>query len=135
MKVTSGEQKVNTPIEKLFDRLSNFAILDAMKVKDKGFEIEILNDQTCRLKTEIAGDVDLTFVEKERPNKLVLAPVSAPIASSLLISLKEFSKEESVFEIFLDIDVPFFMTSVVKKPMQEMVDKLSELFLLIGNKK
>ncbi len=134
MKVNSDKKQINSSIDKVFAKISNFDLLRPIAEQGEvnGFSLEVLSADTCLLKTGIAGDVELHITERVAPERIVLRPQSSPVNGALSLLLSSCGEEETDLQVAVDVDIPFFARAMAEKPLTEAVGKLAELLSAIN---
>jgi len=124
-------ERVNDPafIEQL--RASGQVPEDKLeKIAELANQLEFTAD-TVTIANSPIGSVTLKIVERDEPKCVKFEVEGAPIAANLWIQLLPTSTYESKMKCTVGADLNFFMKQMVKKPLQEGVEKLAEMLAMI----
>lgn len=119
--------------ERIFTMLSDLTNLE--RVKDRIPEDKIKNFEfdrdSCSLSVDPIGNITFRIVERE-PNKTVkLETANSPVPLTVWIQLKPDTEEITKMKLTVRADLNPFIKSMVSKPLQEAVDKLSAALVVL----
>ncbi len=114
---------------KVFEMLSDMSNLERVKgripqdkVKDFTFDRD-----TCKLNIDPVGSVEFQIIERE-PNKTIkFSTTNSPVPLTIWIQLKQVLENETKMKLTARADLNPFIKPMASKPLQEAVDKLSEI--------
>jgi carbon monoxide dehydrogenase subunit G len=115
--------------DKVFDMLSDLSSLE--RVRDRIPQDKIRNftfdRDTCSLEIEPVGLIQFKIIERE-PNKTIkFSTVSSPVPLTIWIQLKQAAERDTKMKMTLRADLNPFLKPMVSKPLQEAVDKISDV--------
>lgn len=115
--------------DKIFAMLSDMSNLERVKdripqdkIKDFTFDTD-----TCSFTVDPVGSVTFQIVERE-PNKTIkFSTTNSPVPLLMWIQLKQTDENDTKMKMTVRADLPTFLKPMVSKPLQEAVDKISEI--------
>lgn len=126
---TSDIKKIPHNDEAVFRVLSDLSKLDLVKDKipqDKIQDFKFDSD-SCSFNVSPVGEVRFRVVERE-PNKLVkFQSENLPFDTTLWIQLVQKSENDTRMKITVRSKINALMKGMVSKPLQEGIDKISDL--------
>lgn len=115
--------------DKIFAMLSDLSNLERVKDRipqDKIKEFTFDTD-SCSITVDPVGSVTFEIVERE-PNKTIKFSTSnSPVPLLMWIQLKQVAENETKMKMTVRAELNPFFKSMVSKPLQEAVDKISEI--------
>lgn len=115
--------------ECIFAMLSDLSNLERIKDripqdKVKNFEFD---SDSCSFAVDPVGKINFQIVERE-PNKTIkFATTNSPVPLFLWIQLKEIAENDTRMKITARAELNPFLRPMVSKPLQDAVDKISEV--------
>lgn len=115
--------------ERIFAMLSDLSNLERIKDripqdKVKNFEFD---SDSCSFAVDPVGKINFQIVERE-PNKTIkFATTNSPVPLFLWIQLKEIAENDTRMKITARAELNPFLRPMVSKPLQDAVDKISEV--------
>ncbi len=115
--------------ERIFAMLSDLSNLERIKDripqdKVKNFEFD---SDSCSFAVDPVGKINFQIVERE-PNKTIkFATTNSPVPLFLWIQLKEIAENDTRMKITARAELNPFLKPMVSKPLQDAVDKISEV--------
>ena len=114
---------------KIFAMLSDMSNLERIKdripqdkIKDFTFDAD-----TCSFTINPVGSITFQIVERE-PNKTIkFSTTNSPVPLFLWIQLKQVAENHTKMKMTVRADLNPFIKSMVSKPLQEAIDKISEM--------
>ncbi len=115
--------------EQIFTMLSDMSNLERIKdripqdkIKDFTFDTD-----TCSFTVDPVGSVMFQIVERE-PNKTIkFSTTNSPIPLSMWIQLKQVAENDTKMKMTVRADLNPFIKPMVSKPLQEAIEKISEI--------
>ncbi|HCC51679.1 MAG TPA: polyketide cyclase [Porphyromonadaceae bacterium] len=113
----------------IFAMLSDMSNLERIKdripqdkIKDFTFDRD-----TCSFTVDPVGSVMFQIVERE-PNKTIkFSTTNSPIPLLMWIQLKQVAEKDTKLKMTVRADLNPFLKPMVSKPLQEAIDKISEI--------
>jgi len=123
MDVISQKQSVNAQKEKIFSVLTdckNFSKFLPADVKD----VEV-TEESCKFTIPGITALTLSLIEKNEFSKVVYqATNDKDIPVNLLFHISDENNVNNI-AVEINVDVPAFLASMVKKPLQNVVDMIA----------
>ena len=125
----SGIKQIPYNEDRVFATLSDLSNLERVKdrvprEKIKSFEFD---SDSCSVAIEPVGKITFQIVERE-PNKLIkFTTTNSPVPLFLWIQLKQMAENDTRMKITVRADLNPFLKPMVSKPLQEAVDKISDV--------
>ncbi len=115
--------------DKIFAMLSDLSNLERFKesipqdtIKDFTFDTD-----TCSFTVDPVGSVEFRIIERE-PNKTIkFATTNSPVPVLMWIQLKRAAENDTKLKMTFRADLNPFIKPMVSKPLQEAIDKISEV--------
>ena len=115
--------------DKIFAMLSDMSNLERIKDRipqDKIKEFTFDTD-TCSFTVEPVGSIMFRIVERD-PNKTIkFSTTNSPVPLLMWIQLKQTTENETKMKMTVRADLNPFIKPMVSKPLQDAVDKISEI--------
>lgn len=113
----------------IFTMLSDMSNLERVKdripqdkIKDFAFDTD-----TCSFTVDPVGSVMFQIVERE-PNKTIkFSTTNSPVPLQMWIQLKQVAENDTKMKMTVRADLNPFIKPMVSKPLQEAIDKISEI--------
>ena len=82
---------------------------------------------TCSFTVDPVGSVEFRIIERE-PNKTIkFSTTNSPVPLLMWIQLKQVAENETKMKMTVRADLNPFIKPMVSKPLQEAIDKISEI--------
>ena len=117
--------------ERIFALLSDLSNLDRIKDRipqDKIKDFEFDTD-SCSFSVNPVGKVTFQIVDRQ-PNKTIkFQTTNSPVPLFLWIQLKQVAEMDTRMRLTVRAELNSFLVPLVSKPLQEAVDKISEVLV------
>jgi len=115
--------------DKVFAMLSDLSNLD--RVKDRIPQDKLQNftfdKDTCSFSVSPVGMVEFKIIERE-PNKTIkFETTNSPVPLTMWIQLKQVNTNDTKLKMTVRADLNPFIKPMVSKPIQEAVNKISDI--------
>ena len=115
--------------DKIFAMLSDMSNLERVKdripqdkIKNFSFDVD-----TCSFTVDPVGSVKFQIVERI-PNKTIkFSTVNSPVPLLMWIQLKQVAEKDTRMKMTVRADLNPFVKPMVSKPLQEAMDRISEI--------
>ena len=131
-KFESKIKKVGYPQQNVFNMLSDLSNIERVrdripedKLKDLTFDHDSVSISSPM------GPVTLRVVERDEPKCVKFETDQSPGPMTLWIQMLPTSETESKLKVTLKADLPIFMGAMVKKPLEEGVEKIADALAMI----
>ncbi|MBO4786291.1 MAG: SRPBCC family protein [Prevotella sp.] len=131
-KFESKIKKVGYPQQNVFNMLSDLSNIERVrdripedKLKDLTFDHDSVSISSPM------GPVTLRVVERDEPKCVKFETDQSPVPMTLWIQMLPTSETESKLKVTLKADLPIFMGAMVKKPLEEGVEKIADALAMI----
>lgn len=136
-KYSSDNITINSPAEKVYEKLSNLDNLQAMldKVpedripadKREMFQNIKLTSDTIEIPNGPMGTLVFRIVERKAPSLVRLKGEGVPINLELVLHVKPLSAETSEAKVDFDIDIPMMLKPMVGGQIQKVANQFGEV--------
>lgn len=127
MKVESSIRQIDAPQQAVYAMLSDLSHLESVrdripadKVKDLSFDSDSISIVTPM------GSVRMEVVEREEPKTVKFATTSSPLPFNFWIQLLPVTETTCKMKLTIKADVNPFVGGMVKKPLQEGIEKIAD---------
>lgn len=127
MKVESSIRQIDAPQQTVYAMLSDLSHLESVrdripadKVKDLSFDSDSIFIVTPM------GSVRMEVVEREEPKTVKFATTSSPLPFNFWIQLLPVTETTCKMKLTIKADVNPFVGGMVKKPLQEGIEKIAD---------
>ena len=115
--------------DKIFEMLSDLSNLERVKdripqdkIKDFSFDTD-----TCSFTVDPVGSIQFRIIERE-PNKTIkFSTTNSPVPLLMWIQLKQVAENDTKLKMTVRADLNPFIKPMVSKPLQDAVEKISEI--------
>lgn len=117
----------------VFSMLSDLSNLERIKSRIPEDKIKdfTFSEERCSFEVNPIGKVEFEIVEKT-PHKLVkFATTHSPVPLFLWIQLKQVAEKDTKMKITVRAELNPLIKPMVSRPIQEAVDKISEMIALL----
>lgn len=104
--------------------LSSIASKFSQHLKDLDLE---LNEKEIQFKAPVIGVIRLTKTEEVTPNTIKYEATKSSIPLSVILNFSKSSEEVTLAQISLEVNVPPFLSSMVKNKVEPALEKVSTL--------
>ena len=126
---TSEVKTIQHNDDKIFAMLSDMSNLERVKdripqdkIKDFTFDTD-----SCSFTVEPVGSIRFEITERE-PNKTIkFSTTNSPIPVMMWIQLKQVSENDTKMKMTVRAELNPFIKPMVSKPLQDAIDKISEI--------
>ena len=119
--------------ERIYGMLSDLSNLERVKDRipqDKLKDFTFDSD-SCSFSVDPVGSIRFQVVERE-PNKLIkFSTTNSPVPLNLWIQQKEVDEVDTRMKLTAGADLNPFIKQMVAKPLQQAVDKISEVLAML----
>lgn len=132
MKIESSIREIQAPQQAVFNMLSDLDNIN--KVRDKLPQDKVGNLKFDHDSLEVStpmGAVKLKIVEREEPKLVKLESTESPLPFTFWIQVLPVTEETSKMKLTIGVDVNPIMGNMVKKPLQEGIEKIADAFQMI----
>lgn len=119
--------------EAVYEKLSNLSNLEEVKnrlpqdkVKNLSFDAESLSIEAAPV-----GKITLQIVEKEPCKCIKFETTVSPLPFNLWIQIVPVTEAECKIKLTVGMELNPFLKTMVQKPLQEAIDKMTEMLSLI----
>jgi carbon monoxide dehydrogenase subunit G len=115
--------------DRIFEMLSDLSNLERVRERIPQDKIKnfTFDRDTCSLTVEPVGVIQFNIVERE-PNKTIkFQATRSPVPLTLWIQLKQVAECDTKMKMTIRADVNPFIKQMVSKPLQDAVNKISEV--------
>lgn len=100
------------------------------KVKDKLNNLSFDQD-SLSINVDPIGQVSMRIIERDEPKMIKLESEKSPFAFKFWIQVLPVTEASSKMKLTIDADIPFFVKSMVAKPLQEGIEKIADALAMI----
>ncbi|MDR2384382.1 MAG: SRPBCC family protein [Tannerella sp.] len=115
--------------ESIFEMLSDLSNLE--RVRDRIPQDKVKNftfdRDTCSLTFEPIGRVQFKIIERKPNETIKIQTTNSPVPLTVWIQLKQVAEHDTKMKITFRADINSFLKPMLSKPLQEAVNKISEL--------
>lgn len=127
MTIESTIRQIDAPQQAVYDMLSDLGNVERVKDRipqDKVENLEFDHD-SISIKTQI-GAVKLAIVNREEPKMVKFETQESPMPFNFWIQVLLVSETTSKMKLTIKADINPFMATMVKKPLQEGLEKIAD---------
>ena len=115
--------------DRIFSMLSDLSNLERIKDRipeDKisGFEFD---KDTCSFSVQPVGKITFSIIEREPYKTIKFTTTNSPVPLFLWIQLKQVAENDTRMKMTVRADLNPFIKPMVSKPLQDALDKISEV--------
>jgi carbon monoxide dehydrogenase subunit G len=132
MKVESSVRQISAPQQTVYSMLSDMSNIEKVKdrlpedkVKDFTFDTDSISISSPM------GTVKLVIVEREEPKTIKFETEQSPLPFNFWIQLLPVTDTTSKMKLTIKAEVNAFLSGMVKKPLQEAVEKIADALQMI----
>lgn len=127
---TSRAFELKKDIDTVYELASNPSNLASIAGKFsqhlKDLDLE-LNEKEIQFKAPVIGVIRLTKTEEVAPNTIKYEATKSSIPLSVILNFSKSSEEVTLGQISLEVNVPPFLSSMVKNKVEPALEKVSTL--------
>ena len=128
---TSRPIELKKDIDTLFALVENPANMEPLLAKygdklDSKVKVELIDDQIS-LTLPMVGNVILKRGEVVAPNRVKYETVKSPVPVALVFSLSNHEEAHTLGQISVEVDMPLFLSGMVKGKVEPGLDKVANL--------
>jgi len=82
---------------------------------------------TCSFTVDPVGYVEFRIIEREQNKTIKFSTTNSPIPLLMWIQLKQVAENETKMKMTVRAELNSFIKSILSKPLQEAIDKISEV--------
>lgn len=115
--------------DRIFAMLSDLSNLERVKDRipqDKIKNVEFDSD-SCSFAVDPVGKITFQIVEREPHKTIKFTTTNSPVPLFLWIQLKQMAEMDTRMKMTVRADLNPFLKPMVSKPLQDAVDKISDL--------
>lgn len=127
MTIESTIRQIDAPQQAVYDMLSDLGNVERVKDRipqDKVENLEFDHD-SISIKTQI-GAVKLAIVNREEPKMVKFETQESPMPFNFWVQVLPVSETTSKMKLTIKADINPFMATMVKKPLQEGLEKIAD---------
>ena len=125
--IESSIRQINAPQQAVYNMLSDLGNVEKLRVKipeDKVQNLEFDHDNIS-VKTQL-GSVKLAIVDREEPKMIKFETQESPLPFNFWIQILPLDAATSKMKLTIKADINPFMAGMVKKPLQEGIEKIAD---------
>lgn len=133
MKIESSIRQIAAPQQAVYDMLSDLSNIEKVKdkipedkVKDLTFDADSISISTPM------GSVKLVVVGREEPKEIKFESQESPLPFNFWIQILPVTDTTSKMKLTIKADVNPFVGSMVKKPLQEGIERIADALQMIS---
>ena len=119
--------------DRIFAMLSDLSNLERVedRIPQEKIKEVTFDSDSCTIAVEPVGKVTFQIVERE-PNKTIkMQTTDSPMPVTLWIQLKQVAEMDTRMKLTVRADIPVFLKSMVAKPLQDALNKISEMLAVL----
>jgi Carbon monoxide dehydrogenase subunit G (CoxG). len=126
---TSDVKTIPHNDDKIFAMLSDMSNLERVKdripqdkIKDFTFDTD-----TCSFTVDPVGSIQFQIIEREPCKTIKFTTTNSPVPLQMWIQLKQVPENDTKLKMTVRADLNPFIKPMVSKPLQDAVEKISEI--------
>ena len=126
---TSDVKTIPHNDDKIFAMLSDMSNLERVKdripqdkIKDFTFDTD-----TCSFTVDPVGSIQFQIIEREPCKTIKFTTTNSPVPLQMWIQLKQVAENDTKLKMTVRADLNPFIKPMVSKPLQDAVEKISEI--------
>ena len=119
--------------QRVYNMLSDLSHIESVKDRmpqDKIKDLKFDKD-TVSINVSPVGDIAFQIIEREEPKCIKLEATTSPIPLTIWIQMLPTEEEASKMKLTLRTELNPFIKGMVKKPLQEGINKMAEMLASI----
>lgn len=132
MKIESTIRQIDAPQQAVYDMLSDLGNVDRVKDRIPQDKIENLefDRDSISISTQM-GAVKLVIVDREEPKMVKFETRESPLPFNFWVQVLPVDGATSKMKLTIKADINPFMATMVKKPLQEGIEKIADALQMI----
>ncbi len=133
MNIESTIRQINAPQQAVYNMLSDLGNVERVKDRipqDKVENLEFDHD-SISIKTQL-GAVKLNIVDREEPKMIKFETSESPLPFNFWVQVLPVDEVTSKMKLTIKADINPFMATMVKKPLQEGIEKIADALQMIN---
>lgn len=125
--IESSIRQINAPQQAVYNMLSDLGNVEKLRGKipeDKVQNLEFDHD-SISVKTQL-GSVKLAIVDREEPKMIKFETQESPLPFNFWVQILPLDEATSKMKLTIKADINPFMAGMVKKPLQEGIEKIAD---------
>lgn len=125
--IESSIRQINAPQQAVYNMLSDLGNVEKLRGKipeDKVQNLEFDHDNIS-VKTQL-GSVKLAIVDREEPKMIKFETQESPLPFNFWVQILPLDAATSKMKLTIKADINPFMAGMVKKPLQEGIEKIAD---------
>ena len=125
--IESSIREIPYPQQAVYDLLSDLGNIDKVKDRIPQDKVENLSfdHDNISIKTQM-GSVKLVIVNHEAPKEIKFETAESPLPFNFWIQVLPVTETTSKMKLTIKADINPFMASMVKKPLQQGIEKIAD---------
>ena len=125
--VTLGDYEIPYPQQAVYDLLSDLGNIDKVKERIPQDKVEdfSFDHDSISIKTQM-GAVKLVIVNREAPKEIKFETAESPLPFNFWIQILPVTETTSKMKLTIKADINPFMATMVKKPLQQGIEKIAD---------
>lgn len=130
--IESSIRQIDYPQQAVYSLLSDLGNIDKVKDRIPQDKIENLefDHDSISVKTQL-GAVKLIIVNREPPKEIKFETAESPLPFNFWIQILPVTETTSKMKLTIKADINPFMASMVKKPLQQGIEKIADALQMI----
>lgn len=130
--IESSIRQIDYPQQAVYSLLSDLGNIDKVKDRIPQDKIENLefDHDSISVKTQL-GAVKLVIVNREPPKEIKFETAESPLPFNFWIQILPVTETTSKMKLIIKADINPFMASMVKKPLQQGIEKIADALQMI----
>ena len=130
--IESSIRQIDYPQQAVYSLLSALGNIDKVKERIPQDKIENLefDHDSISVKTQM-GAVKLVIVNREPPKEIKFETAESPLPFNFWIQILPVTETTSKMKLTIKADINPFMASMVKKPLQQGIEKIADALQMI----
>lgn len=119
--------------EIVYKNLSDLNNLERIKDKIPADKIEDLtfDSDSLSIKAPMVGEIKMRIVNREEPKEIKFETENSPVPFNFWIQLLPVTEESCKMKLTIKADLNPFIKGMVKKPLQEGIEKIADVLSII----
>ena len=130
--IESSIRQIDYPQQTVYSLLSDLGHIDKVKDRIPQDKVENLtfDHDSISIKTQM-GAVKLVIVNREPPKEIKFETAESPLPFNFWIQILPVTETTSKMKLTIKADTNPFMASMVKKPLQQGIEKIADALQMI----
>ncbi len=125
--IESSIRQIPYPQQAVYDLLSDLGNIDKVKERIPQDKVEdfSFDHDSISIKTQM-GAVKLVIVNREAPKEIKFETAESPLPFNFWIQILPVTETTSKMKLTIKADINPFMATMVKKPLQQGIEKIAD---------